>query len=416
MLPPFRPAVVACPKRYMHDEKPKSVWPPPYPAWPEIAEPSTFYSLPALSMYYGISQAVYWPSADYCAHKRICVPKSELEIITLKSHQSLSREIARAMAMEGSSHPEWDAFAFFHEMGHCQSFSMGRKIIHWVSGIAYDLLTHLRPANVAQCDNFWTEFRTRNGRLVNGLEKGLVFEEIRANMFAFALLDSQIMDSIEEDVRECMAEEGNLSLFDEIATAANRFWLEAWMTTLSCEVYSPIDPISGLRRLPDEMAIDRRNWVKEWATGFLTRISETRRSNHRMARQPKYRSFNGLIQREFGWQIQLTASMGKMLQIKYYPPDEDEVDTINLLSLSDIREVVFLESLRQQLAQFSGVSLVCPFQQRGRTCCGFGHYLRAVWEKALPEYRSAKSILHPKTGKELAVRPPRKACLNYGLG
>jgi Fe-S oxidoreductase len=109
--------------------------------------------------------------------------------------------------------------------------------------------------------------------------------------------------------------------------------------------------------------------------------------------------------------------MNPKAEMTFNPPNENEVSNVNHhLSLSEVREMVFLESLRQQLAQFSGVSLVCPFQQRGRTCCGFGHYMRAIWEQVRPEHRSVKAVLHPKTGKEIIVRPPRTACLHYGLG
>src|ERR687893_1637850 len=48
---PFQPAVFACPMRTVHGVKPKKVWPPPYPAWPELADPSTFYTLPTLASY-----------------------------------------------------------------------------------------------------------------------------------------------------------------------------------------------------------------------------------------------------------------------------------------------------------------------------------------------------------------------------
>src|SRR5918992_5706633 len=60
MLPPFRPAVFACPMRHVHGEKPKKVWPPPYPAWPEITDPSTFYTLPTVASHPAI-ECECWP-------------------------------------------------------------------------------------------------------------------------------------------------------------------------------------------------------------------------------------------------------------------------------------------------------------------------------------------------------------------
>jgi hypothetical protein len=58
---PFRPAVFACPMRYMHGEKPKKIWPPPYPAWPEITDPSTLYTLPTVASHPAITKCVYSP-------------------------------------------------------------------------------------------------------------------------------------------------------------------------------------------------------------------------------------------------------------------------------------------------------------------------------------------------------------------
>ena len=58
---PFRPAVFACPMRYLHGEKPKKVWPPPYPAWPEIADPSTLYTLPTVASHPAILHSCWSP-------------------------------------------------------------------------------------------------------------------------------------------------------------------------------------------------------------------------------------------------------------------------------------------------------------------------------------------------------------------
>ena len=65
MLPPFQPAVFACPMRTVHGVKPKKVWPPPYPAWPEITDPSTLYVLPTVASHPAIKNCLWTPKWWY---------------------------------------------------------------------------------------------------------------------------------------------------------------------------------------------------------------------------------------------------------------------------------------------------------------------------------------------------------------
>jgi hypothetical protein len=422
MLTPFRPAVFACPMRQRHGEKPKRAWPPPYPAWPELADPSTFYTLPTLCSHPDISMALCWPKESYwdsdeklslSEHLHLLIPDLAEEIIqgitekniqsleemdtidVFKLFQSFSRGIAETMGMEGSLDPEWDAFAYLHEFGHYESFIIGRATTEKVSSLASAILDLLRPANVAQCGNFWTEFRTRNRALVDFLEKGLVFEEIRASLHALTFLDPDITASIKTDLRELMAEDGILGFFDKLTDATNEDWHAAMWLSLVAE-NTPADPIESLYFL---------------CSGGADVSSETQLSAIQLQK-----TFNRVRKDKAGWDVTFADPKDSTLAIEYTPPNKDEVGTTDHRSLADVKELVFLESLRQQLANPFGLGLVCPFQQRRRTCCGFGHYLRAIWEQVPPHYRYPKSVPDPETGKKLFFRKPPKACLNYGLG
>jgi hypothetical protein len=432
MLTPFRPAVFACPMRTVHGVKPKGVWPPPYPAWPEITNPSGFYTLPTLASHPAIIRCLWrprccdqfwarWNSADRHKDSELFYAMfpdvtedilAKLPPITDDSFTTLVNDLldpqtnesgglARFLAALGIADPEWITFAYYHEMGHYVSFLISRPTIMEVNRIAsgiFDLFKKLSVSNLPACENFWDEFQEGNDTLVNYLDQALILEELRANLCAFAKLDPLIRVSIEPDLRKAMAEEDAISffgrpifrpdLFDKLGDVTNENWIAAYRLSILAE-YSPKDPIKRLHFLCSKGVDTHSEMLLDVQVARFEQV---------------------------GWEVDLTDSMHRTLEINFRPPCVYAVSAVQHWSLSDVRELVFLESLRQQLAQFFGVSLVCPFQQRGRTCCGFGHYMRAIWEQVRPEYRSARSILHPKTGKEIVVRPPRTVCLHYGLG
>jgi len=419
---PFRPAVFACPMRYIHGEKPKKVWPPPYPAWPEIADPSTFYTLPTLASHPAIEACFWspkWTSVGYAEHLTdreviyLMFPDNAEELLAklppttediyvgvlrLLDEQTESSGHVRLFATMGIADPEWSEFAWNHEMGHYFSFKTTRPTILEVNRIASGIFELFKKLTLKACENFWDEFQKSNDTLLRSLDKALIFEELRANFYAFADLDPIIRAKIEPDLRKLMAEEGTISLFgrpilktdlfDTLAYVTNEDWeLASWLSYLA--EYSPADPLKRLYFL-------FKRGVSDYSVMML----------------------NALIHRRYkaGWRVELVEPKHGTPEISIRLPNENADSAVHHVSLSDVRELVFLESLRQQFAQFAGVSLVCPFQQSGRTCCGFGHYMRAIWEQVPAEHRTAKAVLHPKTGKEIVVRPPRKACLNYCLG
>ena len=422
---PFRPAVFACPMRAMHGEKPKRSWPPPYPAWPEIADPSTMYTLPTVASHPAVTMCEWhprWWAADFgkyfagltdCELIYLTFPAHAEEIFAKHSPttqdiletafdlldlQALSSGLTRAFAAMGNADPEWSAFVYDHEVGHYLSFQITRPTIVEVNRIAsgiFGLFKKLSVTSVPACENFWDEFQKRNDTLVTYLDKALILEELRANFYAFSALDPKSRASIEPDLRKEMTVDA-IRLFDTIADITDEDWDVAYELTLLAE-YAPADPLKRLHFLC-------KCGVYDYPAMLLDVANE------------KWD--------EPDWQVEIEESMYRTPKIDIIPPNGYAGSAVHHLSLSDVRELVFLESLRQQLAQFDGASLVCPFQQRDRTCCGFGHYLRAIWEQVRPEYRSAKAVLLPTTGnvldgwdlKEIVVRPPRKACLHYGLG
>jgi hypothetical protein len=231
---PFRPAVFACPMRYVHGEKPKKVWPPPYPAWPEIADPSTFYTLPTVASHPAITKCSWSPRwllaglghlythreiiyvmfPDYAEEILAKLPPATEDIddiynmaLDLLDSQTLSSGTVRLLAAIGIADPEWSEFAIEHERGHYFSFRTTRPTIVEVNRIASEIFELFKKLTLKECENFWDEFEEGNNTLVRYLDKALKLEELRANLYAFSALDPIIRASIEPDLRKVMAEE-----------------------------------------------------------------------------------------------------------------------------------------------------------------------------------------------------------------
>ena len=169
MVARSRLAVFACPMRHRFGSELDRVLPfPCYPAWPEISDPYTFYTLSTLNSFSAINRAFYWVRHSFWdsseeltlrEHIHNIAPDLEEEIIQLnlqtldeinitigpqKLYQSLSRGVAPAAAMEGSAKPEWEAFAILHEMGHETSFTLMRPIIRKINKLTCDMFDVLR--------------------------------------------------------------------------------------------------------------------------------------------------------------------------------------------------------------------------------------------------------------------------------
>jgi hypothetical protein len=208
-----------------------------------------------------------------------------------------------------------------------------------------------------------------------------------------------------------MSNEGSLSLFEKIAT--RRDCVEAWTTTHGFFGSCPAQ----------RYVLEGRSWLDAWTSSIASELSKP--ENPFVGWQRKimlnYAGYStieelnsSLIWMRSGWVLECRGLVDGRLHIEYYPPDKCEIGIKDHLSLFEVMELVFLESLRQQLVQWSG--LVCPFQQGKRTCCGFGTYLRTIWEHLPPEYRYPKSnFIHPETGEKLFFKTPPNACLNYGF-
>jgi len=437
MLERFQPAVFACQSPQVNGEKIERGSSRLYPGWPEIGLPSTFYTFPTLCSLPSITCALYVPRNPYWGWEEavtldtsclLMTPEHEARlpqiVEALNSNSSntpsvqafwrvsakilgggkvlsiKSREIAQKTRARGSPYPEWDAFAVLHDLGHYGAWSLVRQTTTKFNTLASAVFDLLKPATAAQCTNFWAEFRVCNGALVDYLGKALAFEELRATVFAFDTLDSDIRTSIESDIRQVMVEEGVLGLFEELAALTSGDWRTAWWLTILAEATDPEDPIQGFAVLRDGLTESKsRNWSPEqwsaWAEAVEGQIDAQEWKTDKA-----------------GWDVTFFGSIGKWLRIES-SPNEGASGTVDYSALPDVQEAIFLESIRQQLAQIRG--LICPFKRGRRVCCGFGNYLRAVWSQIPLQYRYPKFIKDRETAEKLSFRSPHKVCLNYGL-
>ena len=167
MFTPLRPAVFPCAGRRRYGKEPdRSLTSPPYPAWPEVAVPSTFYTFPTLCSSPTITMALYCPwdsywgweepvtlrnyllmTSEHEAHLPQIVDilsanssvTSSVQAFWKVSAQLLSgqkvlqtqiREIIQRTRAKGSGYPEWDAFAYLHDLGHYGAWSLD---VHFIN-------------------------------------------------------------------------------------------------------------------------------------------------------------------------------------------------------------------------------------------------------------------------------------------
>jgi hypothetical protein len=460
MLSPFPPAVLACPARQLHGEESEPVWPPPYPAWPELANPTTFYNLATLSSLPTIGVALYSPDDDYwdwsaltsetdaikssyvmgledrCQHIvdsrgqiLLHILPGEILPYTLVSMDTFlcvglsvgSVDVLRRMSSDA---PEWHTFANFHDLGHWQAWSWVRSTTTKFNSLTSEVFDLLRSADVMQRAAFWAEFRVRNGALGEYLKSTLILEEMRATLLALSIYPTESYAGIEADLRKVLMKQRILRLFDGFI-ATNARWTSAAVLTVLAELSDPEDPIRGLTVLQHRLTeLQSDTWSDaQWVIWLRERMKPYNLIS-KMFRNTWHRDT---------WQVNLYGANGKLRSV-IEPSGCTDVDITVDPGIPgvvgdfygftaayppvdpDVAEAIFLESLRQQLAQPFGLGLVCPIDHEPGTCCGFGHYLRAVWEHVPPEYRYPKSVPDPQTGKKLFLRKPPEACLQCGLG
>jgi hypothetical protein len=452
MLTPFPPAVLACPKSQRQGEKPERVLPPPYPEWPEIALQSNFYNLATLLSFPAIGAALYSPDDDYWDWNELISTTDFLKQTYVNDKKDLYLDIldtqgkrllhvlphllpnvilpntivtkdnfgcmvlssgsVELLGKRGCNDPEWNTFAAFHDLGHWQAWSWLRSTTTKFTSLASAIFDFLKPESVSQCGDFWSEFAQRNMKVVEYLENSMILEELRATLIALSIYPTKTFASIEADIRKELMEQGTLRLFEGFI-ATNASWTSAAILTILAELSDPENPIRGLTILQNSlMELQSCNWTKDqWYRWLEENIKP-------------YIIKSKMFQRT--WQVNLYGVKGKIRSV-IEPSgcaDTEVIKTDYGYHIApayppvpySIAEAIILESLRQQLAQPFGLGLVCPIKHKRGTCCGFGHYLRAVWEQVPLEYRYPKSVLDPQTGKKLFFRKPPKACLNYGLG
>lgn len=377
MVTRLRPAVLACPTPRVRGEKSVKCAHSPYPAWPEI-KPSTFYVLPTLYSSPNIAYAWYQPKissiySETATVDELWLPSTIDEVLEL--FNSVSRGVAETTRMRGSDDPAWDAFAVFHESGHCVSWLIGRYATTEAISLASEIFDLLTPGTVEGCTSVWDEFQRLNGALVEHLDKALALEELRATLFAFMSLDPDTRATVESDVRNVMLQQGITHLLDEFSTLTDEDLAEAWWMTILAEIVDAEDPILVLR--------DKKlfSGLQDLLLALLPRLIREGAKT--------------------GYKVTLIGSTDGRVEIR-------EMENRALSPV--VWETVFLESLRQQLAQWSG--LICPFRKGRSSCCGFGAFLQYIWKQIPPEYRYPKFVIDQQTGKKIFFRVPSKVCLN----
>jgi hypothetical protein len=391
------PAVFACPARIRNRAKLRIISSSShYPAWPEIADPSNFYTLPTLSSLPDIQIAMYLPYyvKSYDLKAFIAEPQSSKEVVYyddyLDEDLNIYTNSTPFFYNLGCSvdDPTWTTFAFLHDVGHYQSFMYERPTITNFNNFASNIFALLKPTGITQCSNFLEEFHEHNDALTEFIKKSLILEEVRANLFAWESLDYGLWAAIDDEMRKILRKDGTLCLFRKLASLGDGY--KAFWLTIKAEETNLDDPISGvnsLMRKPNwlqsfKYEIDYHRYEPAWLLSF-------------------YRSAS---------KVSIEGSRSGITDELWYLP-------------AHVKEAIFLESIRQQLAQWSG--LVCPFQEPYRTfreryrkksaCCGFGHNLRYVWEHLPQQTRYPKSVISDKTGEKLFFNRPPSVCLNYGF-
>jgi hypothetical protein len=395
--------------QHRNGKKSERASPPPYRAWPEIAHPLRLYMFPTLYSVSAITSALYWPSnSNWISYATIEEQEWAKDLFNqnlppgVERHsreydQYHSQVLVKEKREAGisQSQAEWEVFCYYHELGHVLSLTSDLRVITKGKALAAAIFDLLRPAGVAQCRNFWAEFEMRNKAFLDHLEKVLALEELRATFYAFIFIHPDIRTSVAPELRKVMVKEVSIRLFDKVAEITNRNWAAAWCLTIYAEFACGEE--------------DPAKWLDVKCSEPVLRVDKNLESRAMLELF--------LSDDRPGWSVDLGGSTVFEVDINFIPPDDQgKISRVYHKNSEEVKEAILLESLRQQLAQSFGLSLVCPFQHRDFPCCGYGHYLRAIWDQTSPVYRDAKSVIYPKTGKKLFVRAPHKACLNYGLG
>jgi len=247
----------------------------------------------------------------------------------------------------------------------------------------------LQQAETDKHDGFWVAFKNLNFNLEDCLSRRLALEEMRATIRALEKLTPQFQQRMIEKVYPETRNDREAELFRWLRSVTGGNWLIAWYLTLEAEFINPERPEYYMKEQKRFLnGVDANTWsVAQWVK-WLAKCSDLDKVSDFILEFPKdpLKWYEALLPSAFIY--------GFPNEIKIVCPDPSRLQ-------------VFLESMRQQLAQLifqpeHVSSVICPFKGQSDSCCGFGHNLQGIWAAIPNEERSR-------------LKPPSTVCLKDAL-
>jgi hypothetical protein len=304
------------------------------------------------------------------------VPASD---VWLSLDNSWLTEAVKASSIE-------DMFSMSHESAHKNSFEIIRPATTQFKATWSGIEDLLQQAASGSSNDFWDKFTDLNNKLGACLTNSLVLEELRANIFAIQTfigtpnVQEEFIKKIYGEGRE-NARNNEGKIFHSLRSVTGGDIDFAWALTLLAECLNPDNPLSALAELQQVLEAESADsWSGErWRSWF--------------------NSWRWLDTWDNVAKMLVTVDLSRII------PNATLTDTpkgiIEISCPETMRLALFYESMRQQLFYRERVRpLICPFKERRRSCCGFGHKLRNIWA-AIPKEKRHR------------LKPPSRVCLQY---
>jgi hypothetical protein len=395
--------------------------PLPYKAWPAIEDWNRYYALPTIGGLYAPhnpsdkkdmieSLIERFPQLEQCRSRLWPMIEeyyrthfgSEVNIqnfsvacfsvvATLFFGKASIYELGAVTDWYNMQIPKDDLFSGIHEIGHFYSLSIKRPATTEFKRTSLRIEEILQQVMTNSCDGFWDKFIDLNSKLANCLNKYLILEELRADIYAFYSLP----DYREKFIHQIYGEgsEGGKNedseLFYSLHTVTGGNLYCAWHLTILAEFLNPVNPVRALVDLQEIlMAASANTWArKQWFSWFKS-----------------WKRLNGwgLVSKKLSEREKPLESSNLNLALNATLSGKSD-GTVEVCDFG-AQLPLFQESMRQQLwhhyYEKSLRTLTCPFKKQCASCCGFGHYLRNLWESIPKEARGG-------------LTPPSQACLQH---
>lgn len=320
--------------------------------WPEIIYPNRFCMFPTLASLPSFAGFTYIPKPGLI-HK----PESPVfHAINEDEYDSIS-DITHEIREQNESlctlspYTPLHAFSLIHEQIHNQSLNVYRTPARYLSSIAssiYNLLIRDNSRSV-----FLPSFSTLNKRLIELVGRIRVFEETIANIttlfFMPRHIQFDIIDLIEDNISDPYLQ--YLFLFGARFCCADDYDGFTAFIQLLCK-----EELSA-------MSVEH-NGREMFQSGDDVIFGLLNTSNMK----PKQREV---------FMLNSGANLHFACLESPHDPDSRQRPIFRHEVPNLTTKYLFLESMRQQLAQVRGLS--CPFYNKRHKCCGFGHYLSGIW-------------------------------------